>query len=285
MAFNIQILGTTEKPSVRATGEEVRVIKPEDHEVIGLNMGGLLSRIEGGWGGGRPKAIYLRNEDLPWNDQSYGKYGLTEVQVRRRITSARIVEEVLRPYAALGIPARNNSGRKATVEVAANFSVTNSVSSSWNAEARVGASQTVSVEAGGDVYGGKVGISSTVSVEASYGQGGSESKDEQVGHSGSVSIELDPHTAAQAKLTASRGQIVVVIEYTTDWWGHIWVDYGRRVKLAGRGSNPSGHFFYFDPITSHVFGTRVDRQTIHIDQFGNYSVDIVDLPLEMKPGH
>lgn len=282
MAFQVRIGGSVENPQIQFSGEESHVIKPEDYDVIGLNMERLKDRIEGGWGGGRPKDIYLKDEGLPWNDQSYGKYGLTQVQVKRRIRNAQIISADTEPFVAIGVPARNASSHKATVRVDSNFSVTHRMGRSWNADVRVGASQTTTIEVGGDAVGAKAGYSQTLSVEAGYGQGGTTEKEEQIGTAIGLDVELEPHSGAQAKLTATRGKIIAAVEYETSWWGHIWVDYGRRVKLVGRGSNPNGHMFYFDPIGSHTWGPKIDRETLEIDLYVNARVDIEDLALDTQ---
>ncbi|MXZ20458.1 MAG: hypothetical protein F4Y84_07620 [Caldilineaceae bacterium SB0665_bin_25] len=286
MAFQVKIVGDINNPRIEFSGSEQRVVGGDpDYAVMGVNWEALKTRIEQGWGKGRPKAIYGRNAELPWGDQSYQQYGLTELTIRRRIRNAWIVSADTRPYVAVGLAARNMSRSKAEVGVDTNLSLTHSMSQGWNAEVRAGYSQTVSVEVGGDTYGGKVGASSTWSVEASYGQSGSQTREEQIGTGAHVNVELDPHMGAQAKLTATRGSIQARVEYETTWWGHLWIDYGKRVYVPGKASRKDGHFFYFEGIENHNWGSpRIEYQDISLDLYANANIDIEEAPVRGESG-
>lgn len=282
MSINIFIDKVNGRTVVNASGEERKPLTHEDYSLFEIDQERIKTHLQNGWGGGRPKAIYFDNNGLPWGDQSYEKHGLTSCYLRRRVRNAHVVQDVVRPYAATGVMAYNNSPYNSKVHVDTNFMLANKVVSSWSADARISDTTTVSAEIGGEAVGGKVSVSKSLTVEAGYGQGGSKEKDEQIGSGTSVEVELPAFSAAQAHLASSRGILVVRVEYETTVHGHLWIDYGRRVKLVGR-SNPrgNGHFFYFDAIEWHVpRPVKTAYQTLEYDLYTENSVTIKQIPMK-----
>lgn len=276
MAFQIRVVGDLEHPRIEASGEERRLLKPEEYGAVGIDIAHLKRHFANGWGGPEPKNIYTVNEQLPWGDQNYQKYGLEEGFIRRRLIEARLVNTETSPYQATGLAARNNSDREASVHVNTDFSVNHTMSTNWNVNASVTATTSVEVTAGGEAYGGSVKMGQSLSVSAGYGQGGEDSKSEQIGSSAGVQVELPPHTGAQAKLVSSKGSLIIRAKYVLDFGGHLWLDYGRKVTLVDRGS----HFFFFEAIPNILaHPVQEEWQTISIDRYFNHNIDIENVEL------
>jgi hypothetical protein len=182
-----------------------------------------MDRIQNGWvqtngqSAPRPKSIYCVSSDFPWGDQSYERYGLAQMQTVKRVVSAQIVQERLSPYSIIAdtwrngreVPeGRNPDDYKVGFQTGQDFSLTNSVETSWNAQVTAGSSTTVSVEVGGDAMGGKVGVSQTMSLEVSAGTGGRNEQDVAVGVNRSVSAELCPSEATDVVIVSQKGDLL-----------------------------------------------------------------------------
>lgn len=271
MTFQVQIVGSLENPDIRVTGEEFHIIKNEEFAKFQLDIERMKSHFENGWGIGRPKSIYLRNKDLPWGDQSYARYGLEDVTVRKKAVSARILSIETAPLIALGLPAYNALDFPVKVKLEASFTLSESLTSTWNAEASGSESVEVGIEVGGEAVGAKASVKSTTTLSASYGEGGSTTNDRTIGSAAGLEIELPPKSSAQAKLTATSGRMIVLVDYQTSIEGSVWIDYGHPVRRRP-GDKP--HSFFFEPAALSVpKPILLDRNTLQFDTYVNYRLD------------
>lgn len=286
MNFNIRITGTIKNPKIVAEGENRHIIKPEDYPMFMIDKERMKSHFEAAWGGGRPKGVYLTNSELPWGDQSYEKYGLQETTIVQKAVRAEILSHESSPFVLFGPTFRNYLDQDAPIEADLRLNFTESISTNWQWDVRAGVenSTTVSAEVGGDAVGGKVGVSntSTVRVEGGYGQGGAQEKSRSADAGAKAGTVLKPGQAVVLRLSATRGTMVARVWYETKVIGHCWIDYGRRVKLPGRGG-PNGHFFYFDPTWAHVPKPNINEtQTINVDVKVDASIDLYPMELDGK---
>lgn len=285
MAFNIRITGPVEKPGIVVTGEQRELFNwNRDAGAWGTGPGQIMDRIQNGWvqtngqSAPRPKSIYCVSGDLPWGDQSYERYGLAQMQTVKRVVSAQIVQERLSPYSIIAdtwrnsreVPeGRNSDDYKVGFQTGQDYSLTNSVETSWNAQVTAGSSATVSVEVGGDAMGGKVGVSQTMSLEVSAGTGGRKEQDEAVGVNRSVSAELYPGEATDVVIVSQKGDLVASVVYETLVEGYLWIDMGRRVDILGKGA----HNFFFEPVQNHFWPLR-QVQTIDVDFYNKSDLEL-----------
>ncbi|MDE0034328.1 MAG: hypothetical protein OXU75_14520 [Deltaproteobacteria bacterium] len=284
MAFRVIIEGTTERPTVRVEGE-VR----EDanwgaiRTKFGRDENWMRDRLRANWADKngrsvvRPKSIYTADKSewgWPWNDQSYSRYGLRPVQLFQRAVRSRIVKETSEPYAAIVDEWINHSDTPTEYGGALDYELQNTIESNWSASATIGVSTTVGVEVGGDVYGGKASLSQTMSLETSFGVGGSKSQAETISLGRSISKTVGPHKGASPRITATKGSLIVLVDYVLSLEGHLWIDFGRRQEVGNRGS----HFFYFEDVKNHIGRTIEMQQTIPINFYHGARMEMRDIP-------
>lgn len=268
--------------TVRVEGEEVKPATWGELAKRGWpDENWMKDRIQRNWadsrgrGVVRPAHAFLNDrEGWPWGDQSYARYGLTPVRMVQRCVGSRVLRDETQPYAAVVDTWINHSDHPAQFGGSMKAELTDTLEDNWSAEASAGIETTVSVEVGGDVYGGKVGVSQSTSLSTTLGKGGSKSKSNTVGSEASVSQEIPPHTGAESRVNASKGTLVIQCDYACWLEGHIWLDFGRRQEVGRRGS----HYFFFEDVKAHIGNAKHFQETIPYDFYTSRTIVLVSIP-------
>ena len=246
MAYRVRILGTVDRPRVEVSGEVVQdATWDQISQKFGRDENWMRDRLQNNWADRRgrpvvrPAAIFTSDhgpQGWHWGDQSYSRYGLQPVRLIQRAVRSRILKETSEPYAAVVDEWINHSDTETEYGGQLDYSLSDTIESNWSANASIGIQTQVGIEVGSEALGVKASASQTLSLETSFGVGGSKSRQETVSLSRSISKTVQPHTGASPRITATKGSLVVLVDYRALARGPPM----DRLRTAAGGRQPRG---------------------------------------------
>lgn len=284
MAYRIRILGTVDRPRVEVSGEVVQdATWDQISQKFGRDENWMRDRLQSNWADRRgrpvvrPAAIFTSDhgpQGWHWGDQSYSRYGLQPVRLIQRAVRSRILKETSEPYAAVVDEWINHSDTETEYGGQLDYSLSDTIESNWSANASIGIQTQVGIEVGSETLGVKASASQTLSLETSFGVGGSKSRQETVSLSRSLSKTVQPYTGVSPRITATKGSLIVLVDYQLWLEGHLWIDFGRRQEVGNRGA----HNFYFERVQDHIGMRPTITETIPINFYHGARMEMFDIP-------
>ena len=151
-----------------------------------------------------------------------------EVRLQKRPVSARIVTIESHPAAQVTRKRRNTSDHRGTFQVELEDSVSVDFSRTASNEWAVGSETTVGVEIGGELAQAKTKVEQTISFGYTRGEETTRAKGEAISVADSIEVELGPGEEAIASLSASRGAIIVDVDYDCALVGQGMFSFNKR---------------------------------------------------------
>lgn len=279
MGIDVKIVVGADETSSSAevSGSIQHIITPEERTSFGINDGQLKSAVEK-YFGKAPKDAYV-SSPTPWGDL-YKTYGWEQVSVVLVPVKAEILGITSNPTILKTQKFINSSSVTGTFNVGITESVTNTVSSSWSTGGTLTVGEKIS-------YGIKIeGVASvggeiSISYSQSWGIGGEESSSATVGSSSGVTVVLEPGESVVSELSASRGEMRVLVTYDAYLKGYVAVNYDPTYK---------DHHFWALPISevmsaAGISNSAKSNETMNIGYYSNARVELKDKLMASATGY
>lgn len=216
--------------------------------------------------GKRPSDAFLHSP-TPWGDL-YRHYNWTQTSTVVEATSGEILEVTSNPVALATKTLENDSSFEGEFSSDLSESVSNTVTTSWNMQHTVSVNQKIKYSIGFLGTGG--GGETDFGYSLSWGEGGEKSKSITIGSSSGVKVNLKPHQAVVATLTANQGVMKVRIRYKAHLAGGTAINYNPRYQ---------GHHFWYLPIENVMMDADIPNSLEFTEdvEIGYYSGGKVEL--------
>ncbi len=269
MGIQISITASTESSASQATasGSIEHVITDAERKTFGIGDSALKKAVEK-YFGKKPNDVFVKSP-TPWNDL-YKTYGWSQVKTVLVPVKAEILGIDSQPDILATKTFTNNSSVKGTFNASISQEVSNTVSSNWSTGGTLSISEAIEVGVNIEVFSAK--STTTISYSQSWGIGGSKSETSTVGSSAGVSVELDPGQSVEAKLSASKGSMKVLVTFNAYLTGSVAVNYNPTYK---------GHHFWALPVGSIMSSAGIKNsvqstETFDIGFYDDGKIEIVN---------
>lgn len=270
MGIDVKIVAGPDQGSSSAevSGSIQHIITPEERVTFGLSDTQLKNAV-GKYFGKNPKDAYL-SSPTPWGDL-YKTYGWEQVSVVLVPVKAEILGITSNPTIIKTQEFVNSSSVTATFNVGISETLSNTSTSSWSTGGTLSVEEKISFSV--TIEGiASVGGEYRMAYDQSWGIGGKESKEVSVGSTQGLTVELKPGESVVSELTASRGEMNVLVYYDAYLKGYAAVNYDPTFK---------DHHFWALPISEVMSAAGISNsvksnQTISIGYYSNGQVELKD---------
>ncbi|KAI8433666.1 hypothetical protein MSG28_015664 [Choristoneura fumiferana] len=248
---------------VSLSGSSVSLISPSERAEFQLTEWQLLSAVEK-LSGGRPAEAYV-GEPTTW--RLYPTYNWHQVQRVLRPVKAKIVQLKSSPVTVTTKFFDNRSfAGKATFQGSVSLQKKNTFTSTWSSATALSLGQEIT-------FSFNIGVASFESSTSfeyatSWGKDSSQAQTTTLGSESGIELELEGGRAAVALLSATRGELVLEVEYEALVVGQVAANYPGRYR---------DHYFWAYDVRALLAAAgqphvRRSKQTVRV---GFYSDDTV----------
>lgn len=228
-SIDVEVTGSYDghKPSLKVyySGNQADVISNEERNSFNLGDATLNDAVRA-YFGKKPDSAYVRSP-TPWGDL-YSTYDWSQVIRTLVPKSARILKITSEPQIVMQKVFENNSSKPELFNVGIYHDVEETVSSSWSQPQELNINEDISYAF--DIQSSKGKGKTSFAYTSKYGQNYMKSRTVKVGATSSMNLLLQAGQAAMATLEATRGTIILEIEYEANLSGAVAVNYDETYK-------------------------------------------------------